>query len=450
MTVSSDIQGAFAVCLRVEEFRNGQKIAEVFKEISVFNLDSCDNTVPIASGMDSRPDFDTIVCPGQTLCFEVVIQDPDSQAYTLEWLNPISQSQLIPIPGPGPDSTFQFCWTPTSSDVGTHTLTLTLRDSSCEYTAMNYYEYQIHVAFASILAADVTLCQNATQLSPSYSMVFNTYQWTPSSGLSDPTAAFPIALPGPSMSYTINASSGVCAASDVMTVTWAIIQTEDDSTCYNIPITLSATYSTTFSSFIWQPYTGLSNPLVANPVANPQSTIVYTLSATAGGCTAVDSLTLTIFNVDVGVIQVLQTLAATANGALYQWGRCDFGFTPIPGATNQAFVATSNGLYAVEVTQNGCVDTSQCYLITGLGIAPDADLNLSAYPNPSSGAIAVDVGNTAGELTIEVTDLSGRIISTYRPAASTSTEVILAGHPGIYVIAVRSDQGIARLKVVKQ
>jgi gliding motility-associated-like protein len=46
------------------------------------------------------------------------------------------------------------------------------------------------------------------------------------------------------------------------------------------------------SSFAWSPATGLSDPAVLNPVASPDTTTQYTLTASAGSCTSTSSVTV--------------------------------------------------------------------------------------------------------------------------------------------------------------
>jgi len=50
--------------------------------------------------------------------------------------------------------------------------------------------------------------------------------------------------------------------------------------------------------------------------------------------------------------------------------------TLIPGEIGQVYTATADGDYVVIVTENGCVDTSSCINIGGVGIN-----NLTAIPS---------------------------------------------------------------------
>jgi hypothetical protein len=69
---------------------------------------------------------------------------------------------------------------------------------------------------------------------------------------------------------------------------------------------------------------------------------------------------LTINN---AVTQVGSLLTADQSGATYQWLDCDNNYAVINGETNQSYTPAITGNYAVEVTLNGCVDTSTCFLV---------------------------------------------------------------------------------------
>ena len=62
------------------------------------------------------------------------------------------------------------------------------------------------------------------------------------------------------------------------------------------------------------------------------------------------------------------TAANTSAGISYQWLDCDANFAMINGASSQSFTPTTTGNYAVELTLNGCSDTSACTLIDYTGI----------------------------------------------------------------------------------
>jgi hypothetical protein len=82
------------------------------------------------------------------------------------------------------------------------------------------------------------------------------------------------------------------------------------------------------------------------------------------GCDSFITVVLTIDTVEIGVTQNGDTLTADFSGATYQWFKCMPAFIPLAGENNQSLIAPANGSYAVEITYNGCTDTSDCYAVT--------------------------------------------------------------------------------------
>ena len=117
---------------------------------------------------------------------------------------------------------------------------------------------------------------------------------------------------------------------------------------------------------------------------------------TATGCTRyLDSIiNITLNSVDVTVTQNAVDLMSNASNGTYQWLDCNNNKAAIGGEVNQTFTATANGSYAVEVTQNSCVDTSACFDITTVVVLGRIfEDEFIIYPNPTNGTISIKPGN---------------------------------------------------------
>ena len=140
---------------------------------------------------------------------------------------------------------------------------------------------------------------------------------------------------------------------------------------------------------------------------------------------------------DMSITDNSPTLTSNAFGASYQWLDCNNGNSPILGETNQSFTATVNGSYAVEVTRNGCVDTSLCFMVNPVGIENKQlnSHNLNIHPNPSNGVFVVD-HNYKAPIQIEVMSITGQII--LKSELTENSNVInLSNQPaGMYFINV--------------
>lgn len=155
---------------------------------------------------------------------------------------------------------------------------------------------------------------------------------------------------------------------------------------------------------------------------SPSSNYTWTTSGTyqdtilnAANCDSIITINLTI--------NTISSLATTVNGititatnatATYVWLDCNNNYAPIAGATSQSFTPTANGNYAVEITENGCVDTSACVPITTVGIIENAiSKNIQVYPNPTKDKIQIELDTKNGiDLEFKLVDMNGRIIQT--------------------------------------
>ena len=145
------------------------------------------------------------------------------------------------------------------------------------------------------------------------------------------------------------------------------------------------------------------------------------------------------------------TITATTSGAAYQWINCGTGNTPISGATSQSFTATSNGTYAVIVTQSGCSTTSACVTIATVGIEEKDLTGMRLFPNPTYGTVTLSVEKELSNASIRLISMSGQLINELKAVNGMSVDLDLSGQaPGMYFIEVQQADEIFQLKVNKQ
>lgn len=138
-------------------------------------------------------------------------------------------------------------------------------------------------------------------------------------------------------------------------------------------------------------------------------TYTDTLSS-VGGCDSIAIYYLTIENaIDVSVSVSDLILTSNATGVSYQWMDCN-SQTLINGATSQSYTVTNGGNYSVIITDNYCIDTSECSKIDIMNVEQISS-NYSIYPNPTSGEIFINYKKQYGQMMfIEVYDQMGRIL----------------------------------------
>jgi hypothetical protein len=194
---------------------------------------------------------------------------------------------------------------------------------------------------------------------------------------------------------------------------------------------------TACDSFIW---------IDGNTYTESNNTATYTLT-NAGGCDSVITLNLTINNIDVSVQVSDTTLTANQEDANYQWLDCDNDYSIIEGATNQTFKPTTTGNYAVEITIEDCIDTSECVNVIVVGINNTENANsIRIYPNPSNGIFKV-AANEIIEI-LKITSVSGQILELSKPNRKEIDVNISNQAKGIYLIEIQTTTGLYRNRVI--
>lgn len=113
--------------------------------------------------------------------------------------------------------------------------------------------------------------------------------------------------------------------------------------------------------------------------------------------------------IETGVTQTGSLLSSDAATSGYQWLDCDNNYAIIVSGSNQTFQTAVTGNYAVEVTTNGCVDTSACILIDFSGVLELGSDELTLFPNPTTnGSFQIEFEGTIEA--VEIIDMLGRKI----------------------------------------
>jgi len=147
--------------------------------------------------------------------------------------------------------------------------------------------------------------------------------------------------------------------------------------------------------------------------------------------------------IDNSVTATGSDLTSNQAGAAYQWLECP-AMTPVSGETSQTYASVPDGNYAVEVTLDGCVDTSECQLVH-VGLI-DNSLNAVIYPNPTSEQVQVSFN---GNFTYTLTSVSGEIILT-GAAVDNAILNLKEQASGTYFLEVQSGDIKKTEKLIKQ
>jgi hypothetical protein len=149
-----------------------------------------------------------------------------------------------------------------------------------------------------------------------------------------------------------------------------------------------------------------------------QTGITYTASGTytdtlqtMNGCDSVFVLNLTVTGIPAAVATDNGDATITASAAAsYQWINCTTN-QPVSGATSQTFTATANGSYAVILSNGSCSDTSNCVVISNVGLDEQASsFGVTLTPNPAQTDVKVTFTGT-NEACVVIYDTQGKIVS---------------------------------------
>ena len=181
--------------------------------------------------------------------------------------------------------------------------------------------------------------------------------------------------------------------------------------------------------------------------SNNSATFVLTNTA---GCDSTVTLNLTINTVDNTVTTIEPTITANATGVAYQWIDCSDN-SPIVGETDQSFTASANGSYAVELTENGCTNTSDCITIENIGILENSfETDVVVYPNPTFGKLQIDLGQTYSDISIDVTDSQGKIVKRKSFGITQIIDLTIEEPAGVYFLNIISESKKVIIRIIKK
>ncbi len=179
------------------------------------------------------------------------------------------------------------------------------------------------------------------------------------------------------------------------------------------------------------------------------NTATYVLNNTAG-CDSIVTLNLTVNSIsNIGTTLIGAVISANKSNATYQWINCDNN-QRIEGATNQTFTATESGNYAVEVTENGCSNISECVEVAIVGIDElSNDLLVTVYPNPTQGTVEINLGSTIQDVELVLTDIQGKVIYARNYPSLFRTNIELPNEKGVYLLKLKAQENTRTVRLVK-
>lgn len=178
----------------------------------------------------------------------------------------------------------------------------------------------------------------------------------------------------------------------------------------------------------------------------------FVIAVNANGCISFSDTVTAIFcdsTYRPAIVQNLTTISTIdTTGNTMQWF---LNGNPIPGETGDQVVTSVNGVYTLQITNAfGCVFTSWPITID-VGIHEQNLFAPSLFPNPANESVNVTWIGSSGTTTIELQDLTGRVIK--QLSSQANSEIINTQDlpEGIYFVVIRCGEqsGVARLAIAK-
>lgn len=214
-----------------------------------------------------------------------------------------------------------------------------------------------------------------------------------------------------------------------------------------LDLTVLSSSASTYSFSVCDSFTWIDG----NNYTSSNNTATF-VTANAAGCDSVITLNLTIESVsDISTRVYGSTITTNNKTGTYLWLDCNSHFDPIPGETDSSFTAAQNGSYAVQITENGCVDTSACVTLASVGVDNlGFDNSLVLYPNPTSGELNIDLGDKIDQVEVTITDITGAIISNADFTNTSNIKTEISGPVGVYFVIISTSEGTQNFKVIKE
>jgi hypothetical protein len=172
------------------------------------------------------------------------------------------------------------------------------------------------------------------------------------------------------------------------------------------------------------------------------------------GCDSTVTMELSVFEINTDLTVASWTISAEdLADATYSWVDCEDGFSPIiPIEDGISYTAIENGSYAVIIEQNGCVDTSDCFIINDADINENRlDANITIHPNPTKDIVYITIDRNWDDFSIEMIDIAGRVVFKKSFQSTNNVNVDMSAFAsGEYILRVITAGSINQFTIIKE
>ena len=266
------------------------------------------------------------------------------------------------------------------------------------------------------LASSATICQGASFQAnvPGYT----TYSWTPTNGVSNPSIGNPTLSPTTNTTYTL-AVTDACNNTQTQTIAVTVnslpnvVASGTTTVCAGGQAQLNANGADTYS---WSPASTLNDASLANPIASPTNTTIYTVTGTANNCSSTASVTITTVpgptinasgNTAICTGASTTLTASQSGGNGYLWTPSTglsatnvANPTATPASTTTYTVSTSNGSCTATATVTVTVNPIPTVTVNAPTSCSGANVNVTTTVSPIGGTYLWSNGETTPSINV--------------------------------------------------
>ena len=242
--------------------------------------------------------------------------------------------------------------------------------------------------------------------------------------------------------------SGTITVSEINNITHVIPNAAGCDSTITLSLTISNSSESVDEQTACGPFTWIDG--VTYDEDNDEATFIL---QNAAGCDSTVTLDLEITEIDTDVEEVDEnTLEAEEDeDATYQWLDCSDNYAPIAGETNATFTTETSGDYAVEVSIDGCTDTSDCYTITSTVNIDDlnAQYDIQLFPNPTTNDLTISLEGI-DLVDMVLLDIQGKVLM-QKTGLFNQDRINLSPYvAGTYFVRIMTPEGSKEIRITKQ
>jgi gliding motility-associated-like protein len=335
----------------------------------------------------------------------------------------------------------------TYTNPGTYTVSLVVNDpNSCNVKDSAVTFINVYPAPNTAFIASVAPCTNSLTVTNNSTgtLSANPYLWNFGDGSATSTLSAPAHTYTNNGTFTVNltvTSAGGCTTAATQTVSifnFTPVVTSA-SICNGVTTTISATGGT---SYTWTPASGLSNPNIGSPAANPTTTTIYTVTINnnSPGYTCNSTLTtqVTVFQKPSAAFGasinpcgggVYFSDLSVSNITAWQWTLSSTATSTMQNPYNFYGSGGTHTVTLIVTNGDGCKDTTQ--QVVTVGTPPPVAINSSSLICSGNTAQLSASGGSSYQWTPTVSlDMSNISSPVSSPTISTTYSVVITATNG--------------------